>query len=496
MTSDVKAAVQLNLANLSILPASIDRPDYERRALTPGILHVGVGNFHRAHFAVYMDELLAQNKNLDWAIVGAGIRPADKTMRQKLQAQDWLASIIERDASAARMRVTGAMIDFLPIDGQAITETLQHPDIKIVSLTLTEGGYYLDPASGVFDANHPDIQADIANPFAPKTLFGMIIKALRFRRKTDMKPFTVLSCDNLIGNGHIAKSVVLGLAAQLDSDLATWIEDHVAFPNSMVDRITPATSDRERSFVLDTFGVEDRAPVICEPFRQWVVEDNFSNGRPLLEEVGVEFVEDVTPYELMKLRILNAGHAAIAYVSLLLGYRYVHDAMADDDIRHWLHELHTRETLKTLDPIPGTSYSDYLATVIERFSNPSVGDTVARLAAEGADRQPKFILPTLRDALATGGAIEGLCLEIALWAYYCDVASGSDEDFQLKDTQVQILSDFAERSRIEPGAFLDNRIVFGDLGENSDVRTIFSNWLICIREQGVRKALCGYISAV
>ena len=307
-------SVKLSTAALAHAPAGVAVPKYRRSDLRPGILHIGVGNFHRAHQAVYLDDLFNAGADHDWALVGAGVREADVDMRLKLLAQDWLTTVVEQEARTSTVRVTGAMIDFIPpFDVEANLSALAGPEIRIVSLTVTEGGYYISPATQRFDPTHPDIVYDAGHADAPKTAFGLIAAGLKRRRASGVAPFTVMSCDNIPGNGHVTESAVAGLAELSDPGFAQWIRENVAFPNSMVDRITPATTDRERGILRETYGVDDSSPVFCEEFRQWVVEDKFPAGRPALEKVGVTFTADVAPYELMKIRILNGGHAAIAY---------------------------------------------------------------------------------------------------------------------------------------------------------------------------------------
>ncbi len=279
-------ALHLDNSALGHLPEGVAAPAYDRSALTPGILHVGVGNFHRAHMAVYLDRLFATGASHDWALVGAGVRPGDAAMRERLAAQDWLTTVVELDPEGLSARVTGAMIDFVEVEAEKTVARMASPEIRIVSLTITEGGYYVNARTGGFDAAHADMAADAGTPDAPKSVFGMIIKALRLRRDAGLDPFTVLSCDNLPENGHVAKQTVTGLARLSDPDFADWIEANITFPNSMVDCITPATSDRERAMVSDRFGITDAVPVVCEPFRQWVLEDTFPQGRPALEDGG------------------------------------------------------------------------------------------------------------------------------------------------------------------------------------------------------------------
>ena len=345
-------AITLTLDALRRLPEGVAAPGYDPAALGPGIVHVGVGNFHRAHMGVYLDRLFGAGLGHDWAIVGAGVRPADAVTRERLAAQDWLSTVVELDPAGLSARVTAPMRGFAAVEPEATVAAMADPRVRIVSLTVTEGGYFAAPDGG-FDAEHPEIRAD-AGDGPPRTVFGMILAALARRRAEGRAPFAVLSCDNLPGNGHAARAATAGLAALRGEE---GLLDGVSFPNGMVDCITPATDDAVRAMVRERFGVDDAAPVICEPFRQWVLEDDFPQGRPPLEEVGVEFVPDVVPYELMKLRVLNAAHAAIAYPSALLGHRMVHEAVGDPDVAAWVRSVIAREAIPTLAPIPGVRTS-------------------------------------------------------------------------------------------------------------------------------------------
>ncbi|AXI44701.1 mannitol dehydrogenase [Sulfitobacter sp. SK012] len=473
----------LTLQSLPDLGNNITTPNYARSDLTAGIMHVGVGNFHRAHQAVYLDRLFSQGLDHDWAILGAGIKSFDVIKRDQLAPQDWLTTVVELDPANLSARVTGAMIDFLPVEAGAISSALQGPEIRIVSLTVTEGGYYVDAATHGFDASHPEMVAD-ATAAVPSSVFGILIDALAARRAAGIMPFTIMSCDNLPENGDVARQTILGLAALRDAELAAWISDNVAFPNSMVDCITPMTTPKEIVLVAEKFGLADQAPVICEPFRQWVMEDNFPAGRPALEKVGVEFVQDVKPHELMKLRILNGGHAAIAYVSQLLGYEFVHDAMRDADVLGWYRHLAKTEIIPTLTPIAGVSYSDYLDMCATRFANEAVADRTARLCQDGSNRQPKFILPTLTDALATGGPMDGLALEVALWCRYCGAS-----ELSLDDERADQLRAAAEASKTDPQAFLEQTDIFGTLADQPRFAQSFAAQLAPLWTGSIRDAL-------
>jgi len=487
--------VKLSAAALARLPAGVAAPKYRRSDLSAGIVHIGVGNFHRAHQAVYLDDLLNAGRDHDWAIIGSGVRDADVTIREKLKGQDWLTTIVEQEAETTHIRVTGPMIDFIrPYDIAALMDALSEPRTRIVSLTVTEGGYYISPATQHFDPAHPDIVYDAQHAEAPKTAFGLIAAALKRRRAAGIAPFTVMPCDNIPGNGHVAENAVAGLAELADPELARWIRGSVAFPNSMVDRITPATTDRERAFLRDKCGLEDNWPVFCEQFRQWVVEDRFPAGRPALETVGVTFTSDVSPYELMKIRILNGGHAAIAYPAGLLDIHFVHEAMADAEIRAFLETLTKREIQPVVPPPPNTSLDDYRELVARRFANPKIGDTIQRLCFDGSNRQPKFILPSAADRLKSGAPIEGLALVSALWCRYCYGETESGKPIAANDPSWERIQTAAKRARSDPHAFLELSDIFGKLAEDPTYVAAFSKALSALWTHGVRSTLANYLS--
>lgn len=472
----------------------VAHPAYDRQALTPGIVHIGVGNFHRAHMAVYLDDLFGLGLDHDWAILGAGVRAGDARMREALMAQDELSTVIELDPAGKRARVVGSMIGFLPVeaDNASLIAAMAEPEIRIVSLTVTEGGYYVDPSKGGFDPTHPDILADAANPETPATAFGAILAALRLRRAAGAQPFTVMSCDNLPGNGHVTKETVVGLARLSDAGFADWVAEHVAFPNGMVDRITPATGPRERA-IAESLGLTDPVPVTCEPFRQWVLEDNFPAGRPALEKVGVTFTPHVHAFEAMKIRILNGGHAIIAYPSALMDLLLVHEAMAHPLIAAFLEKVEREEILPFVPPVPGVVLEEYLDLIVGRFSNPEVADTTARLCLDGSNRQPKFIVPSLRDGLAAGRMPEGLILLSALWCRYCHGQTDSGAAIAPNDPNWDALQACARAARAEPVRWLEMSNVYGDLAQDRAVVARFGTWLEAIWAEGVEAVLRRYL---
>ena len=487
--------VRLSLGTLGALPEAVARPTYERAALTPGIVHFGVGNFHRAHQAVTLDRLMNAGLAHDWAVIGVGTRPGDLAVLEALHAQDWLTTVVEQSAERSEARVTGVMIDMIgPGETARILGALADPRIRIVSMTITEGGYYVAPDTGGFDARHPEIVAD-ATAAEPRTVFGLILAGLERRRAGGTPPFTVLSCDNLPHNGRVARAAVLGLARLRDPGLARWVEANVAFPNGMVDRITPATGERERRLVRAEHGVEDGWPVFAEDYIQWVLEDHFPAGRPPFEEAGVEFVADVTAHEAMKIRILNGGHAVIAYPAGLLDVEVVHEAMAHPLVAAFLDRVEREEIIPMVPPVPGTELRAYYARVRERFANPKIGDTVRRLCLDGSNRQPKFIVPTIRDRLAAGRSVDGLALESALWARYCVGETESGAAVAPNDPNWDRLTDRAARARDAPGCWLDQPDVYGDLSRDERFRDTFARAFRSVRDHGTEQALARHVKA-
>jgi mannitol 2-dehydrogenase len=486
--------VSLSLRTLGDLPKGVARPKYARSALRPGIIHFGVGNFHRAHMQVYLDRLFNAGRDLDWAVIGAGVTPHDEQMRALLGDQDWLTTVVEQSAEASVARVTGVMSNFLsPSEPGAMIARMSDPAIRIVSLTVTEGGYFVDPATGSFDPGHPAIRHDIENPDAPQTVFGMILAALRIRRGAETAPFTVLSCDNVPHNGNVTRNAVAGLAAAQDAALADWVRENVAFPNGMVDRIAPATGERERAICRDQFGIEDRWPVFCEDFIQWVLEDDFPAGRPALEDAGVTFVEDVTPFELMKIRILNGGHALIAYPAGLMDIHFVHDAMAHPLVRGFLQKVEREEIIPVLPPVPGVDLGEYFRLVERRCLNPKIGDTIRRLCLDGSNRQPKFIIPTIADRLARGLPVEGLALESALWCCYCEGTTESGAVIAPNDPNWDRLQERARAARSDPAAWLAMGDIYGAVAEAPAFREAFSSHLRALWAEGTEAVLRRYL---
>ncbi len=472
--------VPLNQQTLSSLPNAIARPNYDRAQLKAGIVHIGVGGFHRSHEAFYTDQLLNQSQTLDWGICGIGLREADRQIATALAQQDYLYTLIEKHPNGeVKHRVIGAIIDFILAidDAPAAIDKMAHEDTKIVSLTITEGGYYFNPASNEFDLSHPDVQHDLNNPNAPKMVFGFLTAALRKRRSAGLPAFTIQSCDNIQHNGDMTKKMLLAFVQQQDADLADWIEQEVKFPNAMVDRITPVTT-REDIDELSNAGVTDAWPVVCESFHQWVIEDEFSNGRPAWEHTGAHFVSDVTPYETMKIRLLNAGHSVLGLLGSIHGHQTIDGCVADPLFASYLRRFMDVEATPVLDPVEGINLEDYKDTLIQRFSNPNVKDHLSRICLESSSKLPKFLISTINENLANGGSIRYATLVIAAWCYYSD--KGTDQTGQVLDIIDEMkeeLHQAATNSKTDPLAFLKLHDVFGDLVKESSFTAEYKEML-------------------
>ena len=442
---------------------------YARDGISVGIVHFGVGNFHRSHQAMYVDRLLRLGKAREWGICGVGVLPIDAEMRDALRSQDCEYTLVERhpngDSPATRI---GSIVDYLyaPDELDRVLERLADPATRIVSLTITEGGYNISDATGKFDVTTPSIVADAKPGARPATVFGIIAAGLRLRRERGIPPFTVMSCDNVEGNGNVARSSFVAFAGMFDGELASWIGSQVSFPNCMVDRITPRTTEADRLWVKERFGIDDAWPVIGEGFVQWCLEDEFPLGRPEFELVGVQMVPDVRPYELMKLRLLNASHQAMAYFGLLKGQVYVEEAATDPQLVALMARYMDEEATPTLDPVPGVDLAAYKKELIERFANPYVRDTLARLATDGSDRIPKFLVPVVREARAKGHAVPLSAAVIASWARYAELAL-ADPTIPLNDRQRDAMAAAVARQQIDPVGYLRNPDWFGSFADDA-----------------------------
>jgi mannitol 2-dehydrogenase len=418
-------------------------PTYDRRQLAPRIVHVGVGGFHRSHLALYAQELAAGGG--DWGIVGLGLLEQDARMAAALSAQDCLYTLIEKGAGAPSATVIGSIIEYVhapPGHDAAATELIASPATSILSLTVTEAGYAEPSAERVASG---------------AATFDRLACALAARRERGAGPLTILSCDNLPGNGDAARRALLSAAARADAELSSWIEATCTFPNSMVDRITPVTTDADREWLRNTVGIDDRWPVVAEPFRQWVMEDDFAVGRPAWEDVDAVFTDRIHDWERYKLRFLNAGHSCIAYLCALAGVTFVHEAMAIPATRTFLEALLRHEAMPTVVEIPGHPREAYIASVLERFANPGVQDQIARLCVDGTAKVAAFLMPTIAGQLAAGGPTERSATVVAAWARYLAVVDPAAQAF---DSSADAAHQHAANALADPVAFLDFDAVF------------------------------------
>jgi mannitol 2-dehydrogenase len=434
-------------------------PQYDRARLAPRIVHVGVGGFHRAHLALYAHDLASAGE--DWGIVGLGLLEQDAAMARALEAQDHLYALIEKSDGSRSAQVIGSIVDYVhapPGRDDAVAALVASPATSILSLTITEAGYG-EPS--------PEQRASGAG-----ATFDRLVAALAARRESAGGPLTILSCDNLPGNGDAARRATLAAAERADPVLAAWIQENCTFPNSMVDRITPVTADEDREWLLDSTGIEDRWPVVAEPFRQWVMEDDFAGGRPPWDAVGAVFTDRIHDWELYKLRFLNAGHSCIAYLSALAGIEYVHEAMAVPAVRTFLEEVLHREAMPTLVEIPGYPRERYVASVLKRFSNSGVRDQIARLCVDGSAKFATFLVPTVAQQLELDGPIDRSATALAGWARYLAVVDPAQQAF---DSSADEARRHAAAAVDDPVAFLEFGAVFGPaLRESARFRTRFA----------------------
>lgn len=495
-SGDTSPIPRLNQANLETIGTRIPVPTYPRERLEPAIVHIGVGGFHRAHQAVYLDELAERRVTDQWGITGVGLLPQDRRMAEALLPQQCLYTVVERGAHAPRARVVGSMTRYLfaPENPELVLGALEDGRTRLVTLTITEGGYNFNQTSGEFEADNPAIQHDLRHPSAPTTVFGYIREALERRRRAGIAPFTVLSCDNIQSNGDVTKKMITSFARLRDDGLAAWIEANVAFPNCMVDRITIQTTDEDRAMVARTFDIADAWPVVTEPFRQWVIEDRFGNGRPPLEEVGAQFVTDVHPYEMMKIRLLNASHQAIGYLGYLCGYRYIHEVMGDPRFVAFMRRLMDEEITPLLPPVPGIDLDQYKGSLIERFANPEIRDQVSRICFDGSSRMPKFLLPSLSEALASGRPHTLLTLAVAGWFRYLSGIDEQGEPILVEDQMVEALQALAREGREDPRPLLRLTALFGDLAANEPFAAELEEALRLLYRRGARAALGRYLA--
>ncbi|MDB0033577.1 mannitol dehydrogenase family protein [Alphaproteobacteria bacterium] len=495
VTSKQFPILDLNNEALDQINGSTIKPTYDRSQLQAGIVHIGVGNFHRAHLSWYLHRLMQKGMDLDWAIIGSGVTEYDIPMREKLASQDFLTTLIELDPEGNRScEIVGSMMDYVAVEknNQPLIQAMSQPNIRIVSLTVTEGGYFINE-KGELILDHPDLVHDIESPDSPRTAFGAMVSALDLRRQAGLGPFTGLSCDNLIENGNKLKQVVLGIATNRNLELANWIEENCTFPNAMVDCIVPRTGEVERN-IVKSLGINDLVPVSHENFRQWVIEDKFCAGRPAWEDVGVEFSDNVHGYEDQKIRILNGGHQILANAAELLNIETVRDAMKNPIISGLLEKVEYNDVLPHVSPVPGLTPQDYFTLIAARFANPSIQDTIRRIAFDGSSRHAVFLTPSIRDGISKGISIEGLSLVEALWARMCEGTREDGTTIEPNDPMWSELTSIAKQSKDQPEVWLQQSKIYGVLSQNTHFVNSFSYWLKELYAKGVEQTITQYLN--
>ena len=490
-----ETTMQLGRANLDRLPSGIHRPAYDLSCVTPGIVHLGLGAFHRAHQAVVIDDCLAAGAPA-WGIIGASLRSPDT--RDALAPQDHLYTVAVRAAEGTEYRVIGALLgsEVARESPARLIARMADPSIRIVSLTVTEKGYCHTPQTGDLDERHPDIVHDLNNPDAPRSAPGFIVAALARRRTQGLAPFTVLCCDNLAANGHTVQRIVTQFAALRSKDLGKWIGESVAFPSTMVDRIVPETTEADRAAVSSALDMRDAWPVMTEPFTQWVIEDRFSAGRPDLAAAGVELVTDVKPFELMKLRLLNASHSALAYLGYLAGYETIADTMTDPHFAR-LAARAMEDAAVTLTMPASTDLAAYRASLLKRFANPALHHRTWQIAMDGSQKLPQRLLGAIQDRLRQGLPIETHALAVAGWMRY---VTGTDEHGRAIDVRDPLADEFATIAR-EAGPVAERLVpallavgkVFGPLGTDPRLHDAVTTALGRLYAEGARQAVERYV---
>ena len=485
--------MKLDRRNLASLTDKVAKPAYLASQTRHGIAHIGVGGFHRAHQAFYTDALMNRGRDLDWSICGIGLRDEDRKVRDDLASQDYLYTLFELgDGDDTQSRIIGSISDMLLAEDsiQAVIDKLASPGIRIVSLTITEGGYCIDDSSGEFMSALPQIQHDLAHPDSPRSVFGVLCAALARRRANGTRAFTLMSCDNLPHNGAVARKALLAFAALSDIGLHDWIGAHVSFPNAMVDRITPMTSNAHRLQLHDELGIDDAWPVVCEPFIQWVLEDKFADGRPAWETVGVQLTDDVTPYEEMKIKLLNGSHLALTYLGFLKGYRFVHETMNDPLFVAYMRAYMDKDVTAQLAPVPGIDLEAYKNTLVQRFSNQAIADQLERVCSDGSSKLPKFTVPTINRLIADGAELKRAALVVAAWALYLKGVDENGQIYAIPDPRAAFCQALVADDALIVQRLLSVEEVFGSaIPRSAEFVAAFEWCLNSLRDAGVSKTL-------
>ncbi|CAH2603302.1 D-mannonate oxidoreductase [Rhodovastum atsumiense] len=489
-------APRLAQATLGAVPAAVAPPSYDRAAISPGIVHIGPGAFCRAHLAVYTEDVLARGAR-DWGIVG--VDPLSPAVREALQPQDHLYTLLVREPEGDRPRVVGSLCGVLgPDEREAALQRMADPRTRIVTLTVTEKGYCQDAATGALDEAHPAIRADLAGDALPRSVPGLLAEAIRRRRAAQVAPFTVLVCDNLSQNGAKVRRIVSRFATLRDPDLGKFVADSIAFPCTMVDRITPATKDEDRAQVTAAYGYVDAWPVVTEPFRQWVIEDNFPGGRPAWDEVGAIMARDVHPFEVMKLRCLNGAHSALAYIGVVAGLETVADGMDDADLSAFVRRLWRDDLVPTVPPVPGTDIVSYTGELEQRFRNPAIRHRTIQIAMDGSQKLPPRLLDPALERLRAGADASCIAFVVAAWIRFLAGCNDAVEGYAVSDPMADRLLQVREACNGDTVALVDALFaipeIFGpDIAAHAGFKAAVVANLRAIRADGMRRALAGFL---
>ena len=464
-----------------------------------GIIHFGVGGFHRAHEAVYTEDAMLKSKDYNWGIVGIEVMPSSDLMNHAMKKQDCLYTLMTRPSfGEPKIRIISSIQSYIyKYDENNTTDDIYKAflsdDIKIISLTITEGGYNINRITGEFNLENDLVKQDIQNFDSPRTIFGYLAKAMKIRKTQVGSGLTILSCDNILHNGDVTKKMFLTFLEHSDMELMRWVEENCSFPNSMVDRITPKTTEEDKEIVRSLSDFDDLWPVASEPFSQWIIEDKFIEGRPRWELAGAQFVDDVFPYEKMKLRLLNASHQALSYIGYLNGYRYVHEAALDPIINEFVRFYMKNEVVKTLDPVPGINIEEYQNSILERFSNPNIKDTLSRNCEYTSDRIPVFNIPSMLEQISDSKNLHASAIILASWAIY---ALGKDEqgnDINIVDHRKEEVLCAAKKSIDKPKYFLMIEDLFGCLGKDEYFVKNFTKYYYDLKERGSLKTVSDFL---
>lgn len=489
-------SLYLNMENIPALKENVVTPLFNRDQITTSIAHIGVSNFHRSHQANYMHDLIEKHNALNYGICGIDLLDSDRKTYNVLKDQDGLYTLITKDtAGVHKPKIIGSIVEYFfgPENPMAVIERLATPDIKIISLTIAEDGYHLNEITGEFNLQHPAVAQDIVHPFNPKTVFGYLTHAFKLRKLRGLSGCTILSCDNIKNNGDTIKESFFNYVNKHEPDLLPWLESHTTFPNTMVDKITPVTQHKDIDFLKQHFSIEDQWPVVCESFSEWVIEDNFYEERPNWEQVGVQFVKNIAPYQNMKLQLLNAGHSILGILGKLHGYKTVQEVANDTDFMLFLENFMDYEVTPTLIEAKKISINEYKTTLITRFKNPNINDSLSRICSESSAKIPIFILSTLGSQLQQEKKqINHIAFIIAAWCKYNDGIDDQGNTYNIEDSISNTLIRMATRSHQNPIKFLEIESVFKNLASNVFFTEKYLNYLNYLRTHTAKESIINF----